>query len=120
MPGVGNKDSVLLDVEQGSFVLRKSIASKVGHQKLSKLNSIGGSSGPSGAKERIAATPGEYIFGPRTVSAAGPGFFQKMNQGKIKGYASGGIIGRIGGGIGAMLSSISRMGVTPLKQKGWG
>ena len=120
VPGVGNKDSVLLDVEQGSFVLRKSIASKVGHQKLSKLNSIGGSSGPSGAKERIAATPGEYIFGPRTVSAAGPGFFQKMNQGKIKGYASGGIIGRIGGGIGAMLSSISRMGGDASKTEGLG
>ena len=82
VPGVGNTDSVPMDLASGSYVIRKSSTKKLGFAK--------------GGMVPALLTPGELVIGPDSAKSIGSAKLERMNrQGK---FALGGRVGMAEGG----------------------
>ena len=93
VPGVGNSDSVPMDLEEGSFVIRKSSVSKIGADNLSNMARKGFA---SGGRVPSLLTPGEFVFSPSSASSIGSSNLDRMN--KFGKFALGGRVGFAAGG----------------------
>ena len=88
VPGVGNTDSVRANLPVGSYVVRKSSANAIGHDRLASMSHFA-----SGGVVPAMVMPGEYIFGPKEAAAIGHNRLDSMNKtGRIPGYAVGGAV----------------------------
>ena len=74
VPGVGNTDSVPLDLPVGSYVVRKSAVEKIGSSNLSRLGRAGGGVIPA------LVMPGEYIYTPDETKKIGVSNLNHMNK----------------------------------------
>ena len=84
VPGVGNTDSVPMDLASGSYVIRKSSTKKLGLA--------------SGGIVPALLTPGEAVFNPETADKIGSSSLERMN--KFGKFATGGRVGFASGGKG--------------------
>jgi len=84
VPGVGNTDSVPLDLPIGSYVIKKSSVNSIGASNLSRLGRAGGGVIPS------LVMPGEYIYSPDETKQIGVSNLDHMNTTGRKKFASGG------------------------------
>ena len=84
VPGVGNTDSVPLDLPIGSYVIKKSSVNSIGASNLSRLGRASGGVIPS------LVMPGEYIYGPDETKQIGVSNLDHMNTTGRKKFASGG------------------------------
>jgi len=93
VPGVGNTDSVPLDLPIGSYVVRKSSVAQMGASNLSRLGRASGGVIPS------LVMPGEYIYTPDETKKIGVSNLnhinktgrQKFGTGRFVGYDSMGV-----------------------------
>jgi TP901 family phage tail tape measure protein len=62
---------------------------------------LGGSALRTTSTDNIAAmlTGGEYVIRKDTVNRLGKGFFDRLNTGKVPGFANGGLVSAMGGGV---------------------
>lgn len=72
VPGVGNKDSVPMNLSEGSYVIQKSAVKAYGKDLLSSI--AGGKSIAS------LLTPGEFVFPPNVTKRLGVGFMDQLNN----------------------------------------
>lgn len=84
VPGVGNTDSVPLDLPIGSYVVKKSSVNSIGASNLSRLGRASGGVIPS------LVMPGEYIYSPDETKQIGVSNLNHMNTTGRKKFASGG------------------------------
>jgi len=84
VPGVGNTDSVPLDLPIGSYVIKKSSVNSIGASNLSRLGRASGGVIPS------LVMPGEYIYNPDETKQIGVSNLDHMNTTGRKKFASGG------------------------------
>ena len=84
VPGVGNTDSVPLDLPVGSYVLRKSSVNSIGASNLARLGRAKGGVIPS------LVMPGEYIYTPDEVQNIGVSNLDYMNKTGRRRFAGGG------------------------------
>ena len=84
VPGVGNTDSVPLDLPIGSYVIKKSSVNSIGASNLSRLGRASGGVIPS------LVMPGEYIYSPDETKQIGVHNLDHMNTTGRKKFASGG------------------------------
>ena len=84
VPGVGNTDSVPLDLPIGSYVIKKSSVNSIGASNLSRLGRASGGVIPS------LVMPGEYIYNPDETKQIGISNLDHMNTTGRKKFASGG------------------------------
>ena len=84
VPGVGNTDSVPLDLPIGSYVIKKSSVNSIGASNLSRLGRASGGVIPS------LVMPGEYIYSPDETKQIGVSNLDHMNTTGRKKFASGG------------------------------
>jgi TP901 family phage tail tape measure protein len=86
VPGVGNTDSVSMDLPVGSYVVRKDAVKAIGAGRLASMGKYA-----SGGKVTPAMVmPGEYIYSPDEARSIGTSTLNKMNgAGK---YAGGGYV----------------------------
>ena len=74
VPGVGNTDSVPLDLPIGSYVVRKSSVAQMGASNLSRLGRAGGGVIPA------LVMPGEYIYTPDETKKIGVSNLNHINK----------------------------------------
>lgn len=91
VPGIGNTDSVPMDLENGQYVIRKKAVQAIGASNLAKM--------ASGGDVRTANSlvmPGEYIFDAKSASRIGYSTLDKLNyaDGGLQRFASGGGVGK--------------------------
>lgn len=84
VPGVGNTDSVPLDLPIGSYVIKKSSVNSIGASNLSRLGRASGGVIPS------LVMPGEYIYTPDETKQIGVSNLDHINTTGRKKFASGG------------------------------
>ena len=84
VPGVGNTDSVPLDLPIGSYVIKKSSVNSIGASNLSRLGRASGGVIPA------LVMPGEYIYSPDETKQIGVHNLDHMNTTGRKKFASGG------------------------------
>lgn len=84
VPGIGNTDSVPLDLPIGSYVIKKSSVSSIGASNLSRLGRAKGGVIPS------LVMPGEYIYAPDEVKNIGVSNLDYMNATGRRRFAAGG------------------------------
>ena len=84
VPGVGNTDSVPLDLPIGSYVIKKSSVNSIGASNLSRLGRASGGVIPS------LVMPGEYIYTPDETKKIGVPNLDHMNTTGRKKFARGG------------------------------
>lgn len=94
VPGVGNTDSVPMQLPVGSFVIRKSSVNKIGADNLAGM--AGYATGGNVKTVDALVTPGEWIFSPDQASKIGSGTLNSMN--KFGKFAMGGRVGFQTGG----------------------
>jgi len=88
VPGVGNSDTVPMNLPEGSFVIRKSSVNKIGADRLAKMGRYA-----SGGSVPSLLTPGEYVFSPKEASRIGASKLHSMN--KFAKFAEGGNVSKI-------------------------
>jgi TP901 family phage tail tape measure protein len=83
VPGTGNRDSVPMNLAEGSYVIQKSAVKSYGRDLLSSL--------ANGKSVSSLLTPGEFVFPPTATRRLGINFLDQLNQqllnfntGKIK------------------------------------
>jgi hypothetical protein len=84
VPGVGDTDSVPMDLPVGSYVIKKSSTKKMGFA--------------NGGVVPALLTPGELVIDPKTASGIGQGKLDHMNRTGRSAFAKGGRVGFAGGG----------------------
>jgi hypothetical protein len=90
VPGTGNSDTVPMDLDEGSFVIKKSSVNKIGAQNLAGVHKF-----ESGGKVPALLTPGEYVYSPSEAKKIGANKLHQMNSyGELKKFAKGGEIGK--------------------------
>ena len=90
VPGTGNSDTVPMDLDEGSFVIKKSSVNKIGAQNLAGVHKF-----KSGGKVPALLTPGEYVYSPNEAKKIGASKLHQMNSyGELKKFAKGGEIGK--------------------------
>jgi hypothetical protein len=90
VPGTGNSDTVPMDLDEGSFVIKKSSVNKIGAQNLANVHKF-----KSGGKVPALLTPGEYVYSPSEAKKIGSSKLHQMNSyGELKKFAKGGEIGK--------------------------
>lgn len=90
VPGTGNSDTVPMDLDEGSFVIKKSSVNKIGAQNLAGVHKF-----KSGGKVPALLTPGEYVYSPSEAKKIGSSKLHQMNSyGELKKFAKGGEIGK--------------------------
>lgn len=90
VPGVGNSDTVPMELDEGSFVIKKSSVNKIGVQNLANINKFA-----SGGKVPSLLTPGEYVYSPSEANKIGATKLHQMNNyGKLKRFGIGGSAGK--------------------------
>jgi TP901 family phage tail tape measure protein len=85
VPGSGNTDSVPVDLQPGSFVVRKSSVAKYGREAMSTL----ANGYARGGKVSAMVMPGEFIFTPAQVSSIGSSTLNSVNSGSLEKFADG-------------------------------
>lgn len=93
IPGTGNTDSVPMDLDEGSFVVRKSSVAKLGAENLSNISRKGYA---DGGKVPAMLMPGEFVFSPSSAKSIGSANLERMN--KHAKFAAGGRVGLAEGG----------------------
>jgi hypothetical protein len=93
IPGTGNTDSVPMDLDEGSFVVRKSSVAKLGAENLSSISRKGYA---EGGKVPAMLMPGEFVFSPSSAKSIGSANLERMN--KHAKFAAGGRVGLAAGG----------------------
>ena len=93
IPGTGNTDSVPMDLDEGSFVVRKSSVAKLGAENLSSISRKGYA---KGGKVPALLMPGEFVFSPSSAKSIGSANLERMN--KHAKFAAGGRVGFAAGG----------------------
>jgi TP901 family phage tail tape measure protein len=93
VPGSGNSDSVPMDLDEGSFVIRKSSVAKIGADNLMNMSRKGFA---KGGRVPAILTPGEFVFSPSAASSIGGANLDRMN--KFGKFALGGRVGLANGG----------------------
>lgn len=90
VPGTGNSDTVPMDLDEGSFVIKKSSTNKIGAQNLANAHKF-----ESGGKVPSLLTPGEYVYSPSEAKKIGASKLHQMNSyGQLKKLAAGGPPGK--------------------------
>ena len=90
VPGTGNSDTVPMDLDEGSFVIKKSSVNKIGAQNLANSHRF-----ESGGKVPSLLTPGEYVYSPSEAKKIGASKLHQMNSyGQLKKLAIGGPPGK--------------------------
>ena len=90
VPGTGNSDTVPMDLDEGSFVIKKSSVNKIGAQNLVNAHRF-----ESGGKVPSLLTPGEYVYSPSEAKKIGATKLNQMNSyGQLKKLAAGGPPGK--------------------------
>ena len=84
VPGVGDTDSVPMDLPVGSYVIKKSSTKKMGFA--------------NGGVVPALLTPGELVIDPKTASGIGQAKLDHMNRTGRSAFAKGGRVGFAGGG----------------------
>lgn len=93
IPGTGNTDSFPMDLDEGSFVVRKSSVAKLGAENLSSMSRKGYA---KGGKVPALLMPGEFVFSPSSAKSIGSANLERMN--KHAKFAAGGRVGFAAGG----------------------
>ena len=93
IPGTGNTDSFPMDLDEGSFVVRKSSVAKLGAENLSSISRQGYA---KGGKVPALLMPGEFVFSPSSAKSIGSANLERMN--KHAKFAAGGRVGLAAGG----------------------
>ena len=75
VPGTGNSDTVPMDLDEGSFVIRKSSVNKIGADNLASAHKFA-----SGGKVPALLTPGEYVYSPSEAKKIGANKLHEMNS----------------------------------------
>ena len=89
VPGVGNTDSVPLNLPVGSFVINKQSTRKIGADKLASMASFANGGGiPGRGFVPALVMPGEHIFSPAQAARIGRPVLEKLNK-----FADGGSVG---------------------------
>jgi uncharacterized membrane protein len=90
VPGTGNSDTVPMDLDEGSFVIKKSSTNKIGAHNLANAHRF-----ESGGKVPSLLTPGEYVYTPSEAKKIGAARLNQMNSyGQLKKLAAGGPPGK--------------------------
>lgn len=93
IPGTGNTDSFPMDLDEGSFVVRKSSVAKLGAENLHSMSRKGYA---KGGKVPALLMPGEFVFSPSSAKSIGSANLERMN--KHAKFAAGGRVGLAAGG----------------------
>ena len=93
IPGTGNTDSFPMDLDEGSFVVRKSSVAKLGAENLHSMSRKGYA---KGGKVPALLMPGEFVFSPSSAKSIGSANLERMN--KHAKFAAGGRVGLAEGG----------------------
>lgn len=82
VPGVGNTDSVPLNLPVGSFVINKQSTRKLGADRLASYAAGGNSGGGVPGRGFVPALvmPGEHIFSPEQAARIGRPVLEKLNK----------------------------------------
>ena len=102
VPGVGDTDSVPMDLPVGSYVIKKSSTKKMGFA--------------NGGVVPALLTPGELVIDPKTASGIGQGKLDHMNRTGKTAFAKGGRVGFAWGG--GSTPDMFNVGFNPLMDAG--
>jgi len=75
VPGTGNSDTVPMDLDEGSFVIKKSSVNSIGIDNLANAHKFA-----SGGKVPALLTPGEYVYSPSEAKKIGANKLHQMNS----------------------------------------
>ena len=75
VPGTGNSDTVPMDLDEGSFVIKKSSVNRIGADNLASAHKFA-----SGGKVPALLTPGEYVYSPSEAKKIGANKLHQMNS----------------------------------------